>query len=117
LIISLLIYRGTQRYNQECCNDTGQDIMWQERDYRVGCTSNSGFVGCYTEWQGCWLPKFWRWRQKRPSKCLLLTAMHKSTFPAQSQICGPSKTGQFTVNKTVYPVQPILFYLQSKNGT
>ena len=32
LIISLLIYRGTQTYNQECCNDTGQDMLWHARD-------------------------------------------------------------------------------------
>ena len=33
LIISLCIYRGTQRYSQECCNDTGQSMLWQARDY------------------------------------------------------------------------------------
>lgn len=97
LIISLLIHRGTQRYNQECCNDTGLDMLWQACD-------NAAYMSKVHQIQVLWVvtlsgrvvdfQSIFRWRQNSPSKCLLLTALHKSTNPAQLQKCSPSKKGQ-----------------------
>jgi hypothetical protein len=113
LIISLLV-EGRQRHNQECSNDTVQDMLWQAHDniaYMSDVHQIQVFVSCYTERQGCWLPKFWRCRRYSPSKCLLLTALHKSTYLAQPQKCSPSKTGQVNLLSNICCVLNVLCFL------